>query len=123
MLSARDMTADEAAKDFITALWVMRLKEEQGRLDATSTPENDGRRLRLSTLMKALRNQPWEKARLLMTPDYGAALTPEARPRGLPLSAPEAAAAPCGRAVDSASGAGDPEEFPPSAYPPDETPD
>ncbi len=67
MLSAREMTTDELAKDLITALWIMRLKEQQGRISSVSTQDNDGQRLTLSSLIKSLRTQPWEKASKLMT--------------------------------------------------------
>jgi len=123
MLSAREMTKDEAAQDLITALWVMRFKQARGQLSADSSPGNDGRRLHLSCLIKSLETQPWAKACRLMNPAYAEAVKPGASLDGLPLSAREAAAAaPCGHAADSASAAAGPEEFPPSEYPPDEMP-
>jgi DNA primase len=122
MLSAKEMTADEAAKDFIRALWVMRFKQERGRLSSISSTDNDRQRFSLSTLIKSLETQPWEKASKLMTSTCAAAaVKPGALPDGLPLSAREdAAAVPCERVTDTASGAADPEEFPPSEYPLDE---
>jgi len=121
MISAREATPTDAAQDLITSLWVMRFKQERGRLSATSSPDNDGQRLRLSCLIKSLESQPWEKACRLMNPTDPEPVTPEARQDGLPLSAPEAAGAePCGHAADSAFSSSDPEEFPPSEYPPDE---
>lgn len=126
MLSAREMTKDEAVKDLITAIWVMRFKQERGRLSATSSPENDRQRLQLSCLIKSLESQPWGKACTLMTTATSMTIKPEARPDGLPLSArgEEAKAAePSGREADTAFSSSDPEGFPPSEYPPDETAD
>lgn len=121
MLSAREMTKAEAAQDLITALWVLRFKEERGRLCATSSPDNDGRRLQLSCLIKQLETLPWEKACRLMAATPSGAVTPATSRSGQPASARAAEGAePCGHAADSASGADDPEEFPPSEYPPDE---
>jgi len=50
MLSAREITKDEAARDLIRALWTMRLKEVRSRLCADSSPENDRPRFHLSLL-------------------------------------------------------------------------
>ena len=126
MLSAREMTKDEAVKDLITAIWVMRFKQERGRLSASSSPENDRQRLQLSCLIKSLESQPWEKACTLMTTATSMAIKPEARPDGLPLSVREKeakVAEPSGHATDTAFSSSDPEGFPPSEYPPDETAD
>ncbi|MEI7903004.1 MAG: DNA primase [bacterium] len=67
MLSACEMTPDEAAEDLITALWVMHFKQERGRLSAVSSEHNDRQRLSLSCLIKRLETYPWEKACALMT--------------------------------------------------------
>ena len=123
MLCAREMTTDEAAKDLITALWIMRLKEQQGRVSSVSTQDNDGQRLTFSSLIKSLRTQPWEKASKLMTTTATEAIKPAAFQDGLPPSAARkdaAAAESSGHGGGTASGAADPEEFPPSEYPLDE---
>ncbi len=126
MLSAHEMTKDDAVKDLITAIWVMRFKHERGRLSATSSPENDRQRLQLSCLIKSLESQPWAKACTLMTTATSTAITPEAQPDGLPISVLEEdakVAEPSGHAKDTAFSSSDPEEFPPSEYPPDEMED
>jgi DNA primase len=124
MLSAREMTSGEAARDFITAVWVMRFKQERGRLSADSSTENDRQRFSLSCLIKSLETQPWEQACKLMTTATSAAVRPEAPQDGQTVSgqadAGGAAAGLSGHGGGSASGASDPEEFPPSEYPPDE---
>ncbi|MDR2849254.1 MAG: hypothetical protein LBW77_01730, partial [Verrucomicrobiota bacterium] len=123
MLSAREMTKGEAARDLIKIQWITRVKETRGRLPAESTAENDRLRFHLTTLIKTLETQPWEKTARLMTAESGGALTPAvAAPGAAPAPSP-AAAAPCAHAADTASAAYGPEEFPPSEYPPDETPD
>jgi len=124
MISAREATPTDAAQDLVTSIWVTRFKQERGRLNATSSPDNDGQRLRLSCLIKSLESQPWEKACRLMNPSCSGLVKPEARQDGQTLSAQEAAVAgPYGHAADSASSSSDPEEFLPSEYPPDEMPD
>ena len=125
MLSAREMTKEELIQDMITRLWILRLRREQGKLDAASTPENAAKRFQLSILIKNLGTQPWEKACTLMSGAHPMSLTQAAaRPDGLQLSARAAAgAAPCGHATDTACAADDPAGFPPSEYPPDEMPD
>ncbi len=128
MLSAREMTSEEAAKDFIKALWVMRFKQQRGQLSSVSTEDNARQLFAISTLIKSLETQPWEKACKLMTTTSAEAVKPAAaRPDGQPLSAAGAvaqagaAAGPlCGHAAGTSSAAADPEEFPPSEYPLDE---
>ena len=120
MLSAREMTKDEAARDLIKALWIMRLKEVRARLCADNTPENDRPRFHLSRLSKELETKPWDKIAGLLCAATAAALTPGAeRLDALPFSA-AAAAAPCARAADSACATADPAGFPPSECPLDE---
>lgn len=113
MVSAREMTKEEAAQGLVTRLWVARLKSMRGLLDAASNPDNDAKRFHLSMLIKRLETLPWEQACKLMS---------AGDPQGITTArcAPEAAT-PSAHAVDNASGAADPEEFPPNAYPPDET--
>ena len=106
MLSAREATPLEAARDLITRLWVQSLKRVRGGLDAASTPENAARRFDLSLLIKSLETQPWEKASRLMSAGPTAALSPGAAPDGLTPAArgPAAAGAgPSAHAADSAS--------------------
>ncbi len=117
MLSAREMTKAEAAQDLISALWVARFKEERGHLSASSSPENDARRLQLSCLIKQIETSPWEKACRMM---IASPVKPETSQSGPPASASEPVAEPSGHAADSASAADGPEEFPPSEYPLDE---
>ncbi len=121
MLSAREATSIEAAQDLIKRLWVVRFKLERGKLDSTSTQENDAKRHTLTMLIKSLETQPWEKACRLMTANSAGPVKPGAPLDGQPAAVREpAAAAPCERVMDSASAAADPEEFPPSEYPLDE---
>ena len=118
MMSAREMTKEEAARDLIKALWIMRLKEVRGRLCADSAPENDRPRFHLSRLIKELETGPWSTVAGLLCAATADALTPGAeRLNALPLSA---AAAPCAHAADSACATADPAGFPPSGCPLDE---
>lgn len=66
MLSARESTPADAARDLVTALWVRHLKAARGRLSTESTPENDALRLRLSCLIKTFETLPWDRASALM---------------------------------------------------------
>jgi DNA primase catalytic core len=122
MLSAREMTKEEGIQGIITRLWVLQLKRIRGNLDSESTTENDARRLTLSKRINQLTAGPWEQVCKLMTASGSAAVRPAALPDAQALSGPAGAAgaAPYGHGGDSASGAADPEEFPPSEYPPDE---
>jgi DNA primase len=124
MLSAREMTKDEAARDLIRALWIMRVKQARGQLPSESISENDRLRFSLTTLIKTLETQPWEKISRLMTAGAADALKPGGDPGALwPLpgaAAVAAAAASSARAADTASATDGPEEFPPSEYPLDE---
>jgi len=123
MLSAREITKDEAVRDLIRALWIMRLKEVRNRLCADNSPESERPRFHLSLLIKQLETAPsWEAVAGFLCNATADALTPGAeRLDDLPPSA--TAAAPCARAADSAYATADPAEFPPSEYPPDEMPD
>ena len=124
MLSAREATPIEAARDLITRLWVQRVKSERGSLDAASTSENAAQRFTLSILIKNLETQPWEQACRLMTTTRSEAIKADAaHPDGPPAAVREpaaVAAAPYAHAGDTASEAADPDEFPPSEYPLDE---
>jgi len=80
MMSAREATPIDAARDLITRLWTQNLKSERGRLDATSTPENDARRFNLSILIKRFETQPWETISHFMTQTQAAALKAGAEP-------------------------------------------
>jgi DNA primase len=125
MLGAKEMTKDEAVRDYIRRMWITGIERRRGLLPAVGTPETENEGLRLSSLIKELKTKPWERIAGLMTAEGSPAsgrgvLTPAACP---PAAAGAAAAASSARAADTASGAGDPEEFPPSEYPPDETPD
>ena len=126
MLSAREATATEAARDLITRLWVQRFKSERGRLDAASTTDNDGKRFTLSLLIKELETQPWEKASRRMTTTHAEVLKPGAFPGDPPAAGlvgaagGAAVAAPYAHEAGSASGAAGPDEFLPSEYPLDE---
>jgi hypothetical protein len=123
MLSAREITKDEAVRDLIRALWIMRLKEVRNRLCADNSPESERPRFHLSLLIKQLETAPsWEAVAGFLCDATADALTPGAeRLDDLPPSA--TAAAPCAHATDSAYATADPAEFPPSEYPPDEMPD
>ncbi|HPC48921.1 MAG TPA: DNA primase [Kiritimatiellia bacterium] len=119
MLCAREMTQEDAVQDLIRQLWIDRLKAEQQALGTESSPECDARRYTLSLRMKALRNRPWAQVCDLLA-ELGA---PGATGSGIPAEAASAGAESCAHATDSASAVSDPEEFPPSAYLPDEMPD
>ncbi|MDX9867128.1 MAG: DNA primase [Kiritimatiellia bacterium] len=119
MLCAREMTQEDAVQDLIRQLWIDRLKAEQRALGAESSPECDARRYTLSLRRKALRNRPWEQVCGLLA-ELGA---PGATGSGGAAEAAPAGVGSCAHAADSASAVSDPEEFPPSAYPPDEMPD
>jgi|GEM_PF-302462 len=122
MLSAREATPIDAARDIITRLWIQRFRAEQGRLNAASTPDNAGHRFALSMLIKNLKTQPWEKACRLMTLSKADVLTPSQAEAPADAAGPaQAAAEPSAREADSASEAAGPDEFPPNEYPPDET--
>ena len=127
MLSAREMTKEEAIRDFIRRLWVARLEWQRGQLPVADTPETSDMRLRFTCLIKEMKSKPWDKIIPLMTVGNPRSALPyleNAEGAVTPAGAEAAAAAAfSGHAADSASGAGDPEEFPPSEYPPDETPD
>ena len=121
MLSAREMTPADAAKDLITRLWIDAYQQARDRLDAHS-PDSDKPRLLLTAHIMRLRSEPWERACRLMAlerladpalPD-AAATAGHAAPAGAAASAHEA---------DTAYGAADQGGFPPSEYPPDEMPD
>lgn len=77
MLSARDITKEQAIRELIKAIWIIRLKERRGALSAASSPENDKTRLQLTTHIKRLETQPWEQITRYLTVAAAAALTPE----------------------------------------------
>jgi hypothetical protein len=122
MLSAREATPVEAARDLITRIWTLRFKQERGNLDAESTPENASKRFTLSILIKNLETLPWEKACRLMTATHAEAVRPAALPDGQPDAARHHGAAPepCAHAGGSASEAAGPDELLPSEFPLDE---
>ena len=98
MLSARDMTKEQAARELITAIWILRVKQARGILSTECSPENDRLRFPLTTLIKQLETQPWEKTSPLMTEAAADALKPGADPTVLWFSA---GAASSSHAVDT----------------------
>jgi DNA primase len=119
MLSAREATPDDAAKDLITRLWIDACQQTRDNLDAHS-PDSDLPRLMLSARLMRLRSEPWERACQLMTLDGLA--TPSSMAYGAAgRDAAEGAASV--HEAGTAYGAAGPGEFPPSEYPPDEMPD
>jgi len=110
MLVAKEFNSIDAAQDLITRIWLVTLERMRKKLDA-----DDLMGLQLSMQQNKLRALPWHAACKLMTlhPAGGAAVTPAAADG-------EPAAAPYVHAGDSAFGAVDLTEFPPSEYPDDE---
>ena len=66
MMSAREISPVEAARDFVVSLWVGYLKTLRGGLSSESTPENDAQRLRLSCLIKTFESAPWDRVSALI---------------------------------------------------------
>ncbi|MBQ9430954.1 MAG: DNA primase [Kiritimatiellae bacterium] len=66
LLCAQEISPEEAAKDLITAIWIAHTEKLRGQLNNESSPVNDAQRLRLTCLIKSLRNLPWDKSVKLM---------------------------------------------------------
>ncbi len=117
MLSAREATALDAAKDLLRRIWIDMCQRTRDNLDAHAS-ESDEPRLLLSCRIVRLRTDPWERAREYMSIDSSKnPLMPSARQRvdpgsaGGPTSVHEA---------DSAYEVPDSGGFQPSELPPDE---
>jgi len=54
-------------QDLLRQLWIAAVRRRQGELPAASTPENDVRRLTLSSHARLLQRAPWPRASALMT--------------------------------------------------------
>ncbi len=120
MLSAREATSLDAAKDLLRRLWIDMCQRTRDNLDAHAS-ESDIPRLLLSCRIVRLRTDPWERARDYMSIDASKnPLMPSARQRvdpglaGGPASVHEA---------DTAYEVPDSGGFQPSELPPDEMPD
>jgi DNA primase catalytic core len=117
MLSAREATGLDAARDLLRKLWIDQCQRTRDNLDAQAT-ESDTLRLLLSCRIVRLRTDPWDRAREYMSLDsVENPLRPSARPvaghekAGEPASVHEAGSA---YEVPGSSG------FQPSELPPDE---
>jgi len=116
MLSAREMTPLDAAKDLIRRLWIDAYHQVRNHLDALSS-ESDMPRLMLSTRIMRLRSAPWEAVCPLMSLEH---LANPAMPYSAGASRDAAEGAVSAHEADSAYGVAGQEESQPSAYPPDE---
>ena len=121
MLSAREMTPVDAAKDLITRLWIDACQQTRNNLDAHSH-DSDLPRLMLSERIMRLRSEPWEKACQLMTLDHLANPSTQYS-AAASRAAAVAVAATSVHEAGSAYGVADQEGFQPSEFPPDEMPD
>jgi DNA primase catalytic core len=80
MLSAREATSLDAAKDLLRKVWIDQCLRARDNLDAQAK-ESDTTRLLLSCRIVRLRTEPWERAREFMSLDTTQTpLMPSARP-------------------------------------------
>jgi hypothetical protein len=120
MMSAREATALDAAKDLLRRLWIDLCQRTRDNLDAHAQA-SDTPRLLLSCRISRLRNDPWDRAREYMSIDCSRnPLMASARQ----VADPEpAAAATSVHEAGTAYGVPDSAKFQPSELPPDEMPD
>jgi hypothetical protein len=120
MLSAREATALDAAKDLLRRIWIDMCQRTRDNLDA-HVSDSDIPRLLLSCRIVRLRTDPWERAREYMSIDASKnPLMPSARQRVDPGLAGGAASV---HEEDTAYEVHDSGGFQPSELPPDEMPD
>jgi len=117
MMSAREATALDAAKDLLRRLWSDMCQRTRDNLDAHAQA-SDNPRLLLSCRMVRLRTDPWERACEYMSIDHSKnPLMPSVRP----MAAPElSGGATSVHEADSAYEVLDSTGFQPSEPPPDE---
>ena len=63
-----ELTPEQILQGELRQLWVAAVRRVQGNLPAASSPENDRRRLELSTRARQLLRAPWPRASALMAP-------------------------------------------------------
>jgi DNA primase catalytic core len=120
MLSAREATSLDAAKDLLRRVWIDMCQRTRDNLDAHAS-ESDIPRLLLSCRIVRLRTDPWERAREYMSIDASKnPLMPSARQRVDPALAGGPASV---HEADTAYEVPGPVGFQPSELPPDEMPD
>ncbi len=120
MMSAREATPLDAAKDLLRRLWIDMCQRTRDNLDAHAK-ESDSPRLLLSCRIVRLRTDPWERASEFMSIDDSKnPLMPSAR-QGVVLDS--AGAATSVHEADTAYAVPDSAGFQPSELPPDEMPD
>jgi DNA primase len=120
MMSAREATAVDAAKDLLRRLWIDMCQRTRDNLDAHAEA-SDNPRLVLSCRISRLRNDPWDRAREYMSIDCSRnPLMPAARQVAARELAEAAASV---HEADTAYEVPDSAEFQPSELPPDEMPD
>jgi DNA primase catalytic core len=117
MLSAREATALDAAKDILRKLWIDQCQRTRDNLDAQAK-ESDTTRLLLSCRIVRLRAEPWERAREFMSLDT--TKNPFMRSVRPMAGHGMAGAAASAHEADNASEAHGSDGFQPSALPPDE---
>lgn len=61
-----ELPPERILQDLLRQLWIAAVRRRQGELPAASTPENDVRRLVLSSNARLLQRAPWAKATTLM---------------------------------------------------------
>jgi hypothetical protein len=119
MLSAREATSLDAAKDLLRKVWIDQCQRARDNLDAQAK-ESDTTRLLLSCRIVRLRTEPWDRAREHMSLDTTKnPFMPSVVRKGAGHGT-TAGAATSSHEEDSASGAHGSDEFRPSELPPDE---
>lgn len=63
-----EMSPGEILQGLLRKLWIAAVRRRRGELPAASSPENDLRRLTLSSRARLLQQAPWAKASALMVP-------------------------------------------------------
>ena len=67
MLSAREMTPEQAARDFITALWVAYLKASASRFFSLNTEASRSKGIAIQAIVKSMQTREWDFCSKLMT--------------------------------------------------------
>ena len=63
-----ELPPERILQDLLRQLWMSAVRRRQGELPAVSNPENDLRRLTLSSHIRLLQRAPWPRASALMVP-------------------------------------------------------
>ena len=63
-----ELPPERILQDLLRQLWMSAVRRRQGELPAVSNPENDLRRLTLSSHIRLLQRAPWSRASALMVP-------------------------------------------------------